>query len=187
MSLERKTRVCPAALAGSLDNSIRKWLQSPRKILSQYIHERMTVLDLGCGPGYFTVEIAKMLNGSGKVIAADLQQGMLDKVRKKIKGTDLESRIELHKCEENSTGISETVDFILCFYLIHEVIDQNYLFMELKSILKPGGKVYIIEPKFHVSKREFEKMLGILNRVGFAIIESPKVFFSRTAFLMAAD
>ena len=38
---------------------------------------RMTVLDIGCGPGFFTREIAKMLNGTGKVIDANIQEGML--------------------------------------------------------------------------------------------------------------
>jgi ubiquinone/menaquinone biosynthesis C-methylase UbiE len=183
MTPERNIRVCPPALAGSLDNSFRRLVQNPGKILKQYISGGMTVLDLGCGPGYFTAEIAKMLNTSGKVIAADLQDGMLDKVRKKIKGTVLESRVELHKCVETSTGISGTVDFILCFYMIQEVPDQNSHFIELKSNLRPEGRLYIIEPKFHVSKKDFEKMLVRLDSFGFEVIESPKVFFSRTVLL----
>jgi ubiquinone/menaquinone biosynthesis C-methylase UbiE len=50
----------------------------------------MKVLDIGCGPGFFTIEIAKMLNGSGQVIAADMQEGMLCKVQQKVEGTGLE-------------------------------------------------------------------------------------------------
>jgi len=42
-----------------------------------------------------------MVGKSGRVIAADLQEGMLQKLRKKIRGTELEERITLHKCEEN--------------------------------------------------------------------------------------
>jgi len=187
MSNKVHKRVCPAELAGSLDNSIRRVLQNPRKILQQYIAEGITVLDLGCGPGYFTIEMAKMLNSSGKVIAADLQEGMLDIVRKKVKGTPLEPRIELHKCDETSTGISESVDFILCFYMIHEVPDQNNLFLELKSIMSPSARLYIIEPKFHVAKKAFGGMLGKLSSFGFEVIESPKVFFSRTALLKLKD
>ena len=70
-------RVCPVERAGSLDNRFRRWLQDPRKILSPHIKEGMTVLDLGCGPGYFTIDIAQMVGKSGRVIAADLQEGML--------------------------------------------------------------------------------------------------------------
>ena len=177
-------RICPVERASGLDNSIRRYLQNPSKILKPYIHEGMTILDLGCGPGVFTIEFARQLNGSGKVIAADLQEGMLEKIKNKIKGSDLERLIELHKCEENRTGITENVDFILCFYMIHEVPDQANLFRELKSILKPEGKLYIIEPKFHVSARAFRDMLNKLNSIGFEIIESPKVFFSRAVVLI---
>lgn len=185
--MDRNKRVCPAELSGSLDNSLRRLLQNPHEILKPYIKEGMTILDLGCGPGYFSIEIGKMLNGSGKVIAADLQEGMLKKVKNKIKGTDLEQRIELHKCEENTTGITEKVDFILCFYMIHEVPDQNNLFRELKSILKTSGKLYIIEPKFHVSKKSFAEMVNKSDSIGFEIIDRPKVFFSRAVLLTNMD
>jgi ubiquinone/menaquinone biosynthesis C-methylase UbiE len=143
----------------------------------------MTVLDLGCGPGYFTVEIARILSGSGKVIAADLQDGMLVKVMRKIKGTALEKVVDLHKCQENSIGITEKVDFILAFWMVHEVPDHERLFRELKSILKPDGKLFIIEPRMHVAQKAFKKMTGICLDAGFKIETRPKVFFSRTLLL----
>ena len=183
MSKEINIRICPVENAGALDNSIRKLLQNPRKILKPHIKKGMTVLDLGCGPGFFSIEMTKMLEGSGKVIAADLQGEMLEKVNKKITGTDLEHRIILHKCEINNIGITEKVDFILAFYMVHEVPDQNKIFEALKAILKPNGRLYIIEPKFHVSKKAFEIMINKLKNTGFDVIESPKVFFSRTALM----
>jgi ubiquinone/menaquinone biosynthesis C-methylase UbiE len=176
---EKNSRTCPVELSGGLDNYVRRLLQNPRKILKPYISKGMTVLDLGCGPGFFSIEIAKMLMNSGKVIAADLQAGMLEKVEKKIRGTEFEQRIELHKCESTKIGVNENVDFVLVFYMIHEAIDQDKLLDELKSILKSNGKLYIIEPKFHVSKKSFESMIDRIKSIGFEIIEHPKVFFSR--------
>jgi len=178
-----KPRTCPVELAGGLDNRLRRILQNPRKLLVSHIRKGMTVLDLGCGPGFFSIEIAKLLAGSGKVIAADLQEGMLEKVKNKIKGTELEQRIEIHKCESSKIGISEKVDFVLLFYMIHEVTNQDELLEELKSILRPGGRIYIIEPKFHVSKKSFESMVGRIKNMGFEIIGTPKIFFSRTVLL----
>jgi len=183
MSNEINERTCPVELAGGLDNYIRRLLQNPQKLLNPYIRKGMTVLDLGCGPGFFSIEIAKMLKDSGKVIAADLQEGMLEKVTKKIRGTELEQRIEIHKCEATKVGVTEPVDFILLFYMIHEVQDQEKLLEELKSILKPSGRIYIIEPKFHVSKKSFEAMKDKIQSMGFEIIDNPKVFFSRTVLL----
>jgi ubiquinone/menaquinone biosynthesis C-methylase UbiE len=183
MSTELNKRVCPASLAGSLDNSARKILQNPRKILNPYITEGMTVLDLGCGPGYFSLEIAELVKDSGKVIAADLQEGMLEKVNNKIKGTDLEQRVTLHKCQTDRIGVAEKVDFALVFYMLHEVPDQDKFLQELKSLLNPGGRIYISEPKMHVSRKSFEKMIIKIEDTGFEIIERPKVFFSRTILL----
>ena len=183
MNNEKNNRTCPVEYAGGLDNSVRRLLQNPQKLLKPFISKGMTVLDLGCGVGFFSIEIAKMLKDSGKVIAADLQEGMLEKVNKKIKGTELESRIELHKCEDTKIGVTENVDFVLAFYMIHEVKNQEMLFEELKSILKPDGKIYIIEPKIHVSKKSFEVMINRIKNIGFEVIDNPKIFFSRSVLL----
>jgi ubiquinone/menaquinone biosynthesis C-methylase UbiE len=183
MKKEETAYVCPAEFAGSLDNSFRRWLHSPQKILKPYIKQGMSVLDLGCGPGVFTVEIAKLVGESGNVVAADLQEGMLNIVAGKMKGTAFEKRVVLHKCQENSIGLTEKVDFILAFWMVHEVPDHDSLFEELKSILKPGGKLYIIEPKFHVSRSAFQKMSDRLIRTGFKIVDMPKIFFSRAIVL----
>ena len=134
---DRSTRVCPVELADSLDTRFRRWFQKPRKILNPHIREGMRVLDYGCGPGYFTIPLAEMVGGSGYVIAADLQEGMLQKLREKIEGKELASRIILHKCEQDKIGVSENVDFILAFYVIHEVPDKERLFKEFVTILIP--------------------------------------------------
>ena len=180
-------RICPVERAGSLDSKIRRWVQNPNKILKHYIKEGMTVLELGCGPGFFTIDIAQMVGNAGQVIAADLQEGMLEKLRNKIKGTKLEDRIILHKCDENKIGISEDVDFVLLFYMVHEVLDKESLFYEIKSILKPHGQVLIVEPPIHVSKKEFENTIKIANDVGLSIVEKPKILFSKTGILKKTD
>ena len=182
-----KKRICPVEKACGLDNKIRRFFQNPQKILGRYIKDGMTILDLGCGPGFFSVEIAKMIGKSGKVIAADLQEGMLQKLRNKIKGTDIEKRIKLHKCEENRIGIVDKVDFVLAFYMVHEVPSQGNLLREIQSILNSNGKVFIIEPKFHVSKKAFEEMINNIKDIGFEIIEKPKLFLSRAIILKDAQ
>jgi ubiquinone/menaquinone biosynthesis C-methylase UbiE len=176
-------KVCPVEKAGGLDNSIRRWIQNPEKIVKPYIKSGMVVLDLGCGPGFFTIEIAKILNGQGKVIAADLQEGMLKIVRQKIRKTELEQRIILHKCQSETIGITEKVDFILAFYMVHEVTDQDKLFLELKSILNLDGKILIVEPNFHVSKKTFSIMLEKAKKMGFKVIDRPKSFLNRAVVL----
>ncbi len=183
MKNKKQNRVCPVNNASSLDNFVRRLIQNPQKMLKPYIKKGMNILDVGCGPGFFTVEIARLLNDKGMVIAADLQEGMLDKVRQKIIGTDLESKIKLHKCQNERIGISEKVDFILAFYMVHEVPNQDIFLKELISVLKPNGQLLIAEPKFHVSENDFKIMEEKAKSLGFKIIDKPKIIFSRSVVL----
>jgi ubiquinone/menaquinone biosynthesis C-methylase UbiE len=180
---DKNRRVCPVARAGHLDNRIRKWFQNPKKILKPFIEEGMTVLDIGCGPGFFSMEMAQMVGKSGRVIAADLQEGMLQKVRDKIIDTELEERITLHLCKDNKIGITDNVDFVLLFYIVHEVPDKKEFFNEIGTILKQNGLILIAEPPFHVSKSAFEESLKKAREEGFIDIKGPNVLFSKTVIL----
>jgi ubiquinone/menaquinone biosynthesis C-methylase UbiE len=183
MKKEKKTRVCPVEMAGGLDNFFRRIFQNPKKILRGYIKEGIKVLDLGCGPGYFTLEIARMLNNSGKVLAADLQEGMLNIVKGKIQDSGLENIIELHKSTSDEIGIKEKIDFVFAFYVVHEIPNKDNLFREINLMLAESGKFFIVEPLIHVSKIEFELMIDKLRSFGFEVIKKPKLLFSRAVLM----
>jgi len=183
MTIKRKNRVCPAEKAGEFDTRLRRLFQNPAKILGPYIKEDMTVLDLGCGPGFFAVEMARLMNNTGKVIAADLQDEMLAILQRKIIGSELESVIELHKCETESTGVKEHVDFILAFYVVHEIPDHEKLFREIKSILNTGGRILIVEPSTHVSGKDFRLMISRAENAGLRVTGRPGYFLSRAVLL----
>lgn len=73
-------RICPVERAGHLETRLRRWVQNPEKILSPYVKKGMTVLDMGAGPGFFSIPLARMVGETGHVVACDLQQGMLDRI-----------------------------------------------------------------------------------------------------------
>jgi len=179
----RKYRVCPVEIAGGLDSKIRRWLQNPRKILRPYIKEGMTVLDVGCGPGFFSIDMAYMVGKTGRVIAADLQEGMLQKVRDKIKGTEIEERVTLHRCEENKIGVTDYVDFVLLFYVVHEIQNKSILFNEIAAIINSNGLILIVEPPFHVSKLAFKETIQKARDAGFSDTDGPSMLFHKTAIL----
>ena len=79
--------VCPHQMAFMLDNPFRRLFQNPKRMLRPYIFEGSTVMDLGCGPGFITIDMAKLAGPKGKVIAVDLQEKMLAHVEKKAKKT----------------------------------------------------------------------------------------------------
>ncbi len=180
-----QTRVCPVELADSLDSRLRRWLQNPRKILEPYVSDGMVALDVGCGPGFFSIELARLVGSRGRVIAADLQQGMLDKLAARIKRTDLSARIGLVKCDSSNLNIEEAVDFILTFYMVHEVPDQAAFFRRLFHLLRETGKVLLVEPKmFHVSRAQFRETIRQAETVGFISTPGPKLRMSWSAVLI---
>jgi ubiquinone/menaquinone biosynthesis C-methylase UbiE len=178
-----KNRVCPVALSGSLDNRLRKLLHNPEKLLKPYIKEGDTVIDFGCGPGFFTITMAELAGSTGKVIAADFQQGMLVIVKGKMENTQLENRVTLHKTEQHRTNIQEKADFILLFYILHELPDQKEFFTELASLTTKNARVLAVEPPFHVTKKDFRRTLETAQQAGFIVQKGPKICLSKTAIL----
>jgi ubiquinone/menaquinone biosynthesis C-methylase UbiE len=180
MAARERNRICPVELAGMLDLNLRRLFQNPKKMLGPYVREGMKVLDMGCGPGFFSMQIAEMVGATGKVTAADLQGGMLEKLGKKIRKAGVQNIISLHQCGRDATGLSEKFDFILIFYMLHEVPSPKEFLREMKTLLKPNGKVLIAEPKFHVSKRDFAVVIEMMKNMGYNIVHVPGILLSRT-------
>lgn len=165
--------VCPHRFAFMLDNWFRKLFQNPRRIVGEFIQEGDTVIDLGCGPGFFTVEMAKLVGEKGSVIAVDLQEEMLAAVRRKAARSGVSHRLAFHRCDADAIGLDRRVDFILAFYMLHETPDAKKTLQELKQMLKPGGRILVVEPKFHVSKAKFASMRQVAERLGYRVVGSP--------------
>lgn len=179
MEVNKEPHICPVRWACILDNKIRRWFQNPKKILQTHIKNGMSVIDFGCGPGYFTVEIADMVGESGKVIAVDVQEGMLELLRNKIKGTKLENRIETINIAEGGIANIKKVDLVLAFYVIHEVENKNKILIEINNMLKDNGLFLVAEPKlFHVSRQEFYAIERDILRNGFEKQMDIKMLFS---------
>lgn len=186
MSEVRKHRVCPVEEAGMLDHPLRRLRESPQRILRPFVNEGMAVLDFGCGPGYFTLELARRVGPSGNVTAVDLQPGMLDKARAKLQRAGLSGRVGFHLCRAEAIGLADAFDFILVFHVLHEVPDPAGFLRELKALLKPGGRALVAEPKFQISRREFAASLDQARGSGLEVASGPGILCSRTAVLRRA-
>ena len=124
--------VCPWwAAAFTIDPPYRRWLHDPERIVGCYARPGMTVIDVGCGLGWFSIPMARMVGQGGKVIAVDLQQQMLDMLRRRAEKAGVAERIELHKCEQNRLGLATEADFALAFAMLHEVPDPRRLLDEV--------------------------------------------------------
>ncbi|MCU0276419.1 MAG: class I SAM-dependent methyltransferase [Acidobacteria bacterium] len=145
----------------------------------------MTVLDLGCGPGFFTLEMARLVGPAGRVTAADLQQGMLAKAEQKLAAAGLTDRASFHLCGAGAIGLppAQRFDFALVFYMLHEVPAALRFLREVRSLLKPGGRALVAEPKWHVTRAAFQAAIGLMKQAGFVVLSQPPIRFSRAVVL----
>ena len=87
-------RLCPWWLGYLLAHPVRRIWQEPRVILAPFVSEGMLVLEPGCGMGFFTIELARLVGPHGKVLAVDLQPRMLAGLQRRARRAGVESRIE---------------------------------------------------------------------------------------------
>jgi ubiquinone/menaquinone biosynthesis C-methylase UbiE len=163
-------RVCPFWVGYLLLNPLRKLLENPDKILGQFVREGMIVLEPGCGMGYFTLPLARMVGPRGRVIAVEVQVKMLSALERRARKANLLDRIELRQIGAEGLGVEDLfgqVDFAVAIHMVHEVPEQAFFFAEVWKTLKPGGKLLVIEPKGHVSEAKSEQTLTAAENAGF--------------------
>ena len=169
--------VCPHWVGYLLINPLRKLFENPSKILEPFVQEGMTVLEPGCGMGYFTLPLARMVGPTGRIIAVDIQPKMLSALRRRAQKAGLLDRIELRHIREDGLGvkdISGKVDFAVALHVVHEVPDQASFFTEVCQTLKQGSKLLFVEPKGHVSQDQFAASVSAAENVGF-LSEVPSI------------
>ena len=87
------------------------------KIVGPYVRPGMTVMDVGCGMGFCSIAMAKIVGDNGLVIAVDLQQKMLECCGSEPGGGRRRSN-PLHKCEQDRLGVDAQADFALAFMMV---------------------------------------------------------------------
>ncbi len=180
MADEAMGHVCPPSVVKWLNSPLRKLIQNPKKIMGDYVKPDDTVIDLGCGGGFFAVAMAKMVGERGQVIAMDLQKEMLSITREFAAKKGVLDRITLHQCQENDIALPDTqVDFALAFYVVHEVPDRQIFLKQVAELLKPDARFMLIEPNHHVTESQFRQILEEAESVGLQYIKPTKVIFSR--------
>ena len=179
----KASHVCPWWIVFTFDNFLRPLLHDTDKLFGAYVGPGMTVLDVGCGAGFTALGLARLVGADGRVIAADLQSEMLEMAGAKAAKAGLSGRIRLHQCEAGRIGVGDTVDFVLAFWMLHEVPDARAFLDEVAGLLRSGGALFIAEPRLHVSRVRFEQTIEEAVSAGLRLSARPKVGFSRTAVL----
>jgi len=185
--LKIRQPTCPWWFLFTFDNPFRKIYQDPYKILTPYLTNGDTAVDLGCGMGYFSIPMAELVGDRGKVISVDLQEQMLAGLRRRADKAGLVDRINTHQCSQDQIRISEEVDFVLAFWMVHEVHNSRSFLEQIRDMLKVGGRLLIAEPYIHVSHNKFREIETQLNEAGFISLGSPAIGFSRSILVVKEE
>jgi len=180
--------VCPWWLGYFLASPIRKLWQSPESILGPFIQKGYTVLDVGSAMGFFSLPMARLVGENGRVVCVDVQQKMIDGLKKRATKAGLVGRMEFRVCESATLAIADlngTIDFALAFAVVHEAPDAERLFAEIHKALKISGRLLLSEPTGHVSEQAFAKTLSTAQSVGFQIVSAAAIARSHSRLLTA--
>ena len=185
----KKYHVCPWQHGSLLTISARKLLTNPRRITEPYISAGMTIMDIGCGMGFFTIPMSDIVGKQGKVIAVDLQPEMLEGMKKNAQKVG-NRNITAHVCSIQSLNVelwNGMIDFALMFWMLHEVPDAERLIREIYDVLTPTGILLFAEPVVHVGREKYKKSLDMIKQSGFTVIASPKIPICRAAVLQKSS
>ena len=178
-----KPHVCPPSRLWQFDNFVRALLHPPGKVFGPYVKPGMHVLDVGCGGGFTTVALARLIGPGGRLVAADVQREMLDRVHARARRHGLDQCLELHLCDAGSIGAAGPFHFANAFWMAHETPDQAAFLGEIHGLLHDGGLLLVAEPMGHVKKPGFAKTLDLARAAGFTVHARPKIFMSHAAVL----
>jgi len=146
------------------DNPILPLVRNPHKLLKAAgLEQGRKVLEVGCGPGFFTIPAAEIVGEKGHVYALDIHPRAVERVKKKIEKKALKNVTPL--CANASdTGLpGGSVDLAFVFGLRHVAGGLGNMISELHRVLKPGGIL-----SFEKTRGPEAALIEEVERGGFA-------------------
>jgi ubiquinone/menaquinone biosynthesis C-methylase UbiE len=132
--------------AAWLDRNNREDEEAPEKALKIIgIAPGSAVADVGAGSGYFTLKMASLVGPTGTVYASDIQPGMLEIIRDKLKGTSIKNVTLVLGSSDDPKLPTAALDLVLMVDVYHEVHEPQAMLRHLRNALKPGGRLVLLE------------------------------------------
>jgi len=135
---------CPTSWSWIVDNPLRRW--DVRHALDRAgLRTGETVLELGPGPGAFTVDAAQRVGPEGRLIAVDIQPGMIAQVNARVEAAGV-TNVETHVASAYELPLpDDSVDRAYLITVLPEIPDPVCALREIYRVLKPGGIVSMTE------------------------------------------
>ena len=129
-----------------LDRPEREDEERPAAVIEVLeLHAGDVVADLGAGSGYFTFRIAPKVGKAGKVLAVEIQDEMLETIRRRATALHI-TNVEPIKASETDPKLPvASVDIVLMVDVYHELAYPFEVMTRVRESLKPGGRVVFVE------------------------------------------
>jgi demethylmenaquinone methyltransferase/2-methoxy-6-polyprenyl-1,4-benzoquinol methylase len=128
-----------------MESRLRQWLMNPLKTLGGAgIQPGQTVLEVGCGTGFFTIPAAQLIGDQGCLVAMDVLSKYTERVSKKVQAADLKN-VRVLKRDALDTGLdAASIDTVLLFGVIpFPSLPLNRLLPEMHRVIKPEGSLAV--------------------------------------------
>ena len=129
-----------------LESEERRRRQPPERLLAALgVRPGWRLVDIGCGPGFYTLPAATLVQPGGRVLALDIEDAMLARVRERAAAAGVDN-VETHRSEESHLPLPDgAVDAALVANVLHECTDRSAFLAEVRRVLVPGGRIAVVE------------------------------------------
>ena len=169
------------------------WQQPDRVIESLALVPGQAVADLGSGTGYFTGRLARAVAPGGVVYAVDVDADVQEELRERLREEAVQN-VEIVLADFDDTRLPDaSVDLVFTVNTFHHFEERPRYFRNLKRVLRPGGRVAVIEFdgshglfvrwSGHYSARE--GLLSDMAAAGYRVVEDLD-FLERQSFIVFA-
>jgi ubiquinone/menaquinone biosynthesis C-methylase UbiE len=157
---------CPASLSWLVDNPIRRRYMGT--VLERIgIRPGERVLELGPGPGAFTVGAAERTGIQGRLIAVDIQPEMIAQVERRVREEGLPN-VETHVASAHRLPLNdESVDRAFLITVLPEIPDRNLALAELARVLRPDGVLSVTEEFYDPDYLFLSETIRLVEGAGF--------------------
>lgn len=170
-ALNTKGSVFPHELAFTLLLPVRNLTLSPKLLVSRLaLHPAYRVLEVGCGPAYFSPALAKSVP-QGRLVLCDIQPQMLAYAKKRLKKQQI-SNVDYYLCDGDTFEFTdESFERIVLVAVLGEVANQGAYLREFYRLLTPNGRVSISEGMGDADKFSKDELTKLMNEYGFTLEE----------------
>jgi ubiquinone/menaquinone biosynthesis C-methylase UbiE len=177
---------CPASIGWLVDNPLRRRYMRP--ILDRVgIRPGDTVLEVGPGPGMFSLEAARRAGPAGRLVAVDIQPEMIARLEAKVRAAGVEN-IETHVASAYELPLPDaSVDRAFLVTVLPEIPDQVRALREIHRVLTPGGTLSLTEEFYDPDYPRRATTIAWARAAGFEVQEQLGNFWVYTVNLRAGS